>query len=141
MSTTFTLQINAPVEVLWVLLNHEIQHPDKYAAQTALFSCKAMSPALVKRSVSRVGTRYDEEIEINQDALMIEQTWTACGMRPLKLILQLMPMEHATLLNLAANLLNDDDETLTDPELPDLMALATRMQKMAQALLSTGEKR
>ncbi|TNE57577.1 MAG: hypothetical protein EP340_08215 [Alphaproteobacteria bacterium] len=134
MSATLTLAITAPVETLWVLLGHEIRAPGDYASQATLFSCQEVSKTLFKRSVSRAGTRFEEEIEINPDALMVEQTWTAPGKRPLKLILQLVPMGEITLLNLAANLAEDTEEALTDPDLPDLMELARNIQKMAQTL-------
>jgi hypothetical protein len=129
-----TVPVKTSILTLWAVLLDERRNPARYDPSASAMKMTEDGEDVVVRQLNRAGTMFQERIELHLDALMIEHQRTVDACRDVTLIIQLIPAEPITLLNLALNIHKSDDESLTDQPLPDLIALADNIKETAEAI-------
>ena len=129
-----TVPVKTSVLTLWAVLLDERRNPARYDPSASAMTMIEDGEDILTRKLSRASTMFQERIELHLDALMIEHQRAVDNCRDVTLIIQLIPAEPVTLLNLALNVHKSDDDSLTDQPLPDLIALADAIKTIAQAI-------
>lgn len=136
MQASLNLVLACQPEVIWTVLGDMVRNPARYEEKVTLKRMEAAGGPNVTRKVERQGRVLEEHVTFHIDALMVE---VACKDQNLTLIHQVVPSGEVTLLNLAANWDEPDDDAELDPASPTQETVDQRLAALGKSLKATAE--
>ena len=133
--SAFSTPINASAETVWALLKDEMTNPERYDDQLSHLRVASSTVKEVTRTLRRDGVTWDEHLQANVEALMVEHIRRTGDGFEVTVIHQVVPMGATALLNLAATISPLDKELEnTQALIPDLEARARKFKTIAESL-------
>lgn len=136
--SAFSLPINAPAETVWALLLDEMTNPERYDTSVSRLRITSSDDRQVSRSLIRAGLAWQEQLQTNVEALMVEHCCRTGDSVEITIIHQVMPAGSTCLLNLALTMAPLDKELeISQALMPDLEIRANTFKTIAESLDKT----
>jgi len=138
--SAFSLPINAPSETVWALLLDEMTNPERYDTSVSRLRIASSDDKQVSRSLTRAGASWQEQLQANVEALMVEHCCRTGDSVEITIIHQVMPTGPTSLLNLAVTMAPLDKELeISQALMPDLEIRALTFKTIAESLEKTNQ--